>query len=398
MDAPHLAKIKESVYSCTGFGICKGAYKETVSGCPMNLGSEGGFEAQTPRGIITMAREILEGRLEYTEGLAETVFRCTMCGNCRDLCGATDLKTNKPLFDPGLVALAMRTDLVELGMVPPPVRDYFKGMQVHGNPYMQPAEERGAWADSCDAPRYDGQEYLLYVGDVGSFDQHGRAIAKSLSTVLNAAGVSYGVLAEKETAVGNDVNKLGEIWLFEMLAQAVIEKYNELKPQKILSFSPHAYNAFKNDYPQFGAKFDVVHSSVLLADLIKSGKLTPKRETKLKVTFHDPCLLGRQNGIYDAPREILGAIPGMELVEMPRNRGNALCCGGGGGNFYTDMLGRDESCPARQRIREAAGTGASVLAVACPNCARMLEDAAKMEQLEERIEIKEITELLEGAI
>jgi len=186
---------------------------------------------------------------------------------------------------------------------------------------------------------------------------------------------------------------MGSTSLFQELAEENIQKFKDLGIKKIVTLSPHSYNAIKNDYPEFGGNFEVYHYTQLLRDLIKDEKLDLSK-FDAKVAYHDSCFLGRYNNEYDAPREILNAIPGIELVEMERNRENSLCCGGGGGNFYTDFLGEYKDSPARIRIREAYDVGASILAVACPICLTMLEDALKVEGLEEKMAIKDISEIV----
>jgi len=160
--------------------------------------------------------------------------------------------------------------------------------------------------------------------------------------------------------------------------------------------SPHTYNAFKNIYPRFGGNFEVKHYSQLLPGLINAGRIRPPKLENVSITYHDPCFLGRWNGEYKAPRKALQAIGGAQLIEMARNRKSALCCGGGSGNYYTDLLGGSEDSPARIRARQAHATGADILAVACPNCLTMLEDAVKVEGLEEKIQVKDIAELMCG--
>ena len=171
-------------------------------------------------------------------------------------------------------------------------------------------------------------------------------------------------------------------------------QFKELGARKIVTLSPHAYNTFKNDYPALGGCFDVYHYTQLLHEARKEGKIDVTGQYTARVTYHDPCFLGRWNGQYDAPRELLRSIPGVELVEMDRNRNGSLCCGGGGGNFYTDFLGGGGDAPARIRIRQAHATGAEVLATACPNCLTMLEDAVKVEGLEETIKVRDIAEMV----
>ena len=332
MNAPYLSELRYEIYRCTGFGVCKGNYKPTVSPCPMTLGSAG-FEAETPRGIMTMGRDILEGAVDYSAELAQMLYKCTLCGNCRNLCGALDLETFAPLFDPGEIGLAMRRDLIDLGTVPPPVRAVLESYQKRGNPFKKSQKHRADWANGTGIADYQGQEYLLYVGCVGAFDEYGIRIARATARLLGAAGVSVGILGAKEGCDGNEINKLGERWLFEELAETNIAAFKAAGVEKIVTFTPHAYNAFKNDYPALGGDFEIIHSSQLFAELMAKGKFGPMTEQPRRVTFHDPCLLGRQNGEYDDPRSVLSAVPGLELLEMPRNRENALCCGGGRGKF-----------------------------------------------------------------
>ena len=177
------------------------------------------------------------------------------------------------------------------------------------------------------------------------------------------------------------------------MAEANISVFNKAGIKKIISLDPHSYNTFRNDYPAMGAEFEVLHYTQVLADIMKSGALLVQGY-RAKATYHDPCYLGRHNDIYDAPREILNSIPGLELVEMKRNKKNAFCCGGGGGNFYTDMLGGGGNSANRIRVREAAETGAEILAVACPLCAKMMEDGIRAEGLEERLAVKDVAEIV----
>jgi Fe-S oxidoreductase len=193
------------------------------------------------------------------------------------------------------------------------------------------------------------------------------------------------------------VRALGESGLFELLASQNIQAFQDLGVKKVITLDPHAFNAFKNDYPGLGGRFEVYHYTQVLAPLIQSGKV-PLKDSPLTVTYHDPCYLGRHNKEYQAPRSILKAIPGLELVEMERNGENAFCCGGGGGNFFTDILGGGEESPARLRVREALETGAGIIAVACPQCAKMLEDAVKSEELDERLKVMDVAEIVNGCL
>jgi Fe-S oxidoreductase len=218
-------------------------------------------------------------------------------------------------------------------------------------------------------------------------------MARAVGTLLVKAGLSIGILGEKETCEGNEVRALGESGLFQQLAEQNIRTFQGLGVKKIITLDPHAYNAFKNDYPPLGGEFEVYHYTQVLAPLIEGGGLLLK-ESRSAVTYHDPCYLGRHNGEYEAPRSILKAVPGLELIEMERYGENSFCCGGGGGNFFTDILGGGEESPARLRVREALDTGAGVIAVACPQCLKMLEDAVKAEEMEGRLQVMDIAEIV----
>ena len=182
-----------------------------------------------------------------------------------------------------------------------------------------------------------------------------------------------------------------------MMAEDNIALFNNLGVKKVVTLSPHSYNVIKNDYPRYGNGFQILHYTQLLERLIEESRLNPSGEMRVKVTYHDPCFLGRWNAEYDAPRRVLEAIPGVTLVEMERNRESALCCGGGGGNFSMDLLGGSPDSPSRRRVREALTTGASILAVACPKCLTILEDAVKVEGLDDKLIVKDIAEIADEA-
>jgi Fe-S oxidoreductase len=264
---------------------------------------------------------------------------------------------------------------------------------LYGNPYKLPEADRAKWTDGLDLEPYSEQEYLLYVGCVGSYDERGQKSARAVAALLKTMRISFGILGSEERCDGNELKSMGEKGLFELIAQENIQKYKELGVKKIVTLSPHSYHAFKNEYPLLGGDFEVFHYSQLAARTIR--KIGFKRaEVPTTVTFHDPCYLGRHNKEYEAARKILGALPGVQLKEMDRAGKDALCCGGGGGNVFTDILGAGPHSSARVRAREAAGTGAQVLAVACPGCARMLDDAVKAESLQDNLQVMDLAELV----
>jgi Fe-S oxidoreductase len=205
--------------------------------------------------------------------------------------------------------------------------------------------------------------------------------------------VEIGILAENELCDGNEVRAVGETGLFDLLAEQNSALFRKLGVKKIITLDPHAFNAFKNYYPREDGAPEAYHYTQILAPLFKSGRIALKGGAQ-RVTYHDPCYLGRHNKEYDAPRDIIMAVAGLELREMDRNREDAFCCGGGGGNFFTDLGGGGANSPARIRIREALDTGAEVVATACPQCAKMLDDAAKAEGLDGRIVIRDIAEII----
>ena len=288
--------------------------------------------------------------------------------------------------------IAAREEVVNSGLVTPKVARFFQNIEAYGNPYRQLRGNRDRWAEGMGIEPYNGQEFLFYVGCVGSFDEKGQRAAQAVGGLLLKAGVSFGILGPAEECDGNEINTLGESRIFEILKERNTALFHKAGVKKIITLSPHSYNVFRNEYPD---SFEIFHYTQVLRDLIKVGRLKPASKLNMKVTYHDPCFLGRHAGEYEAPREILRAMPGVELVEMERNRQNSFCCGGGSGNFYTDSFGGGENSPSRIRVREADKTGASILAVACPTCTVMLGEAIKDEGLDERLVIRDISEVIE---
>jgi len=398
MDMKHIEEVRTKVFRCMGCGVCRGVWdRKDEAMCPV-WGTGIGFEDSTPRGRVTVAQDLLEGYFSYSIPLAESLYRCTDCGSCAVTCDSMDPETGEPIIDVPGVVKAMRMDLVENSLVPTLVRDYFKAVYVNGNPYKISQAERGKWAEAIGVEKYSGQEYLFYVGDVGSFDEIGRKMARFVASALRKAGVSFGILGDKELSDGNDALTMGESGLFEYLAKNNISSFEENGVKKVISLDPHSFNTFRNDYPLLGAKFEARHYTEVLTDLIKNGGFQIKNHVTGKVTYHDPCYLGRHNDIYEAPRTLLKAIAGLKLVEMKRSRKNAFCCGGGGGNFFTDLIGGGENSPSRVRVREAAETGAQILAVACPLCYKMLSDAVAQEGLQGKLAVKDVAEIVVDAL
>jgi Fe-S oxidoreductase len=327
-----------------------------------------------------------EGKeIEWSESLGRILFSCTTCNNCVQSC---KFSFNKDIVN---MVIAAREEMVNNGLVTPMVARFFRNIEAYGNPYRELREKRGQWADSMGIEPYEGQEFLFYVGCVGSFDEKAQKAAQAVGGLLLEAGVSFGILGPAEECDGNEIRVLGERRVFETLRDRNTAIFEKVGVKKVITLSPHSLNVFRNEYPD---RFEVFHYTQVLRDLIKRGRLKPGSKLNMRVTYHDPCFLGRHAGEYEAPREILRVIPGIEIVEMERNRQNSFCCGGGSGNFYTDSFGGGENSPSRIRVREADKSGAGILAVACPTCAVMLGEAIKDEGIEERLIVKDISEIV----
>jgi Fe-S oxidoreductase len=380
----------DTIHRCFRCGYCKFPpdYSD-LDACPAYARFR--LESFSAGGRLWLLRAWMNGELEYSERLAKIVFSCTACANCAEQCpyrfGEDVLK----------MMIAGKGEILERGLARSTVKRFLENVTRYGNPYGEPREKRADWAGGNGVDPFDGHDYLLHVGCVASYDPRAGEIARALARLMKLAGVSVGMLGTDEGCDGNDVATAGEDGLFEQLARSNIERFEALGVRTILALSPHAFNAFTNDYPRFGGEYEVVHASQLLRDLVAGGRLAPASGVEARVTFHDPCFLGRWNSEYDAPRAVLKAVPGVELVEMSRRKASGLCCGGGGGNAFTDLLGGSEDSPARIRVRQALETGAGVLATACPTCLTMLEDAVKSESAGDRIVVRDVCEIVAGA-
>jgi Fe-S oxidoreductase len=382
-------KYEDIIHRCFRCGYCKLTADYDDFNCPAYRKFR--FETYAPGGRMWLIRAWLNKEIKLSARFQEILFSCATCANCVKHCVF-------PFSDDLVnIFIAAREEMVNQGILPPEVRDYFKSISISGNPYKEPAADRGRWAQDTAIEPYNGQEYLFYVGDVGSYDSRAQKIARAVGKILMKAGLSIGILGDKENSDGNEVRVLGETGLFEFLADRNIDLFKDLGVKKIITLDPHAFNAFKNDYTERGAAFEVHHYTQVLAPLFEANKLQLK-EFGANVTYHDPCYLGRHNEEYEAPRAILQAIDGLALVEMQQSRENAFCCGGGGGNFFTDVLGGGDDSPNRIRVRQALNTGADIIAVACPQCAGMLDDAVKMENLEDHLKVLDVAEIVDKVL
>lgn len=372
--------------TCTRCGQCRHFVESWLRSCPS--GTKYIAEPYYSSGRAWLAEALVEGRVELDRTMAETIYSCAMCRACSEMC-PIDYQNHAME-----VVEALRVEAIDNGMVPPTVRDFLKNIHTNGNPWKEPQSARGDWAEGTGIRHYEsGDDFLYYVGCVGSYDERSRVNARAVGELFSRAGLSFGILGNEEICDGNEVKHLGEKGLFEHLVQEQSRIFEERGVKKVVTLSPHAYHTMKNDYPGYGVNVEVHHYTQLLRDLVEAGEIDVSKGLAARITFHDPCYLGRWNREYEAPRQILTAITGEDLVEMERSRETAFCCGGGGGNFCTDLLSGREG-PACLRVREALETGATILAVACPICTKMLSDALKTEGLEERLRLADISEIV----
>ena len=321
----------------------------------------------------------------------EEVWKCVGCKLCVERCP-------RGVEIPDIMR-ALRRVIVGLGAgkIPDSLRITAKNISGVGNPLGEPSEKRADWAKDANVKVYTkGTELLYFFCCYQSYDSRCRKVAQSTVNILGKSGIDVGILGTEQSCCGESIRKAGHESVFQTLAQNNIDAFNKAEVTKILVTSPHCYHTFKEAYPELGSNVEVIHLTQYLSDLIKEGKLKFTRELNKKVTYHDSCFLGRYEGIYDEPRQILQSIPGLDLVEMKDNRQNALCCGGGSGGLWQETKKGERF--SELRVAQALDTGAQVLAVACPYCMVMFEDAVLTSFEEGAIEVKDIAELVEEAI
>ncbi|MCS7121729.1 MAG: heterodisulfide reductase-related iron-sulfur binding cluster [Archaeoglobaceae archaeon] len=349
-------------------------------------------------GKIEMARPYIvkkENKEEIKEEIKEetlvgqlldmdALWACTTCKACMENCPVYVEHTD--------IIVEMRRGVIERGEAPPDIRDLLTNIQKQKNPWGEARFKRDQWVKNAEVEvkfAKDSEfDWLWFVGCAHSFDSRNVQVTLKLAKILKDIGVNYAILGREEGCCGNDVRRIGEEGLFQLLKEENLKTFEKYGVKKILATSPHCYNTLVNEHNGYEVKFILE----TIYDAIKSGKLQLKNPINKKVTYHDPCYLGRYNGIYDLPRKILKSIPGIKLVEMPRNREKSFCCGAGGGNLVREYPGEDR--PNNIRAREAAETGAEILAVACPFCMIMLEDGVKSQKLDEKIIVKDVIELV----
>ncbi|MCZ2417746.1 MAG: (Fe-S)-binding protein [Burkholderiales bacterium] len=323
---------------------------------------------------------------------SEDVWFCATCGNCVQRC-----PRGVEIID---VMRAVRRLLVPDGVVPaslPSLRSTMTSIASVGNPWGQEPKDRSNWAKDIEVKEFDENTEILYFPCCyPSYDPRLKKVSQATANILNKAGVDFGILGSKEMCCGESVRKAGNETLFKRLAKDNIKTWIDSGVKKILVSSPHCYHTFKNEYKEFGVNFEIVHISQFLFELINEGRLTIKGEFAKKVAYHDPCYLGRHNGVYDEPRGVLKSIPGLQLAELADSREDSLCCGMGGGRVWMET--DKEERFANIRIEQAIAAGAQVLATSCPYCVFALEDSKLVTNHADDIEIRDITEIIQEVI
>jgi Fe-S oxidoreductase len=341
---------------------------------------------------FSIRKIVREASLGLTEIEGDDIWRCTTCGSCPSICprGVGQIE----------VGVAIRRVAAEYGMFPDSVsavRNATASVVAEGNPLNEARATRAEWANGLSVSSFDEEmEYLYFVGCYFSYDPRMKKVAVATAEILNAAGVSFGILGADESCCGESIRKTGNEAEFRGLAKQNIKTFIDRGVKKILVSSPHCYHTFVNEYPEFMVNFEVVHITQVLAELMAEGRLELDGELAKRVTYHDPCYLGRHNGIYDQPRQVLSAVNGVELVEMPDTRGHSLCCGGGGGRIWMETPKSERF--ADLRVKQATSTGAEVLATSCPYCITNFEESRLGLEGENAIEVKDITEIVAEAI
>ena len=331
----------------------------------------------------------------------EELWDCTTCGACMEQC---------PVFIEHVpLIVGMRRNLVlEQGEFPAEVTNVFTNLERVGSPYQFPPNQRDMWAKKLDQPvrvmaeaaaEEAAVEVLFFVGCLGSFDSRNQRTTVALARILQAAGINFAILGKEESCTGDPARRIGNEYLAQMMARQTVETLNHYSFKKIVTACPHCFNAIKNEFPQIGGNYEVVHHSQLLRQLIAEGRITLDPASDVargKVTYHDPCYLGRYNSVYDDPRGIVSALPGVELTEMPRNRNQSFCCGGGGGRLFMEET--RGSRINRARVTEAIETGATTLAASCPFCMTMFEDGIMGVGASDTFQVRDIAELVAAAM
>lgn len=353
----------EALKKCYQCGTCSGT-------CPW-----------TPITHFNIRKLVRYGQLGL-DGIEDFMWGCSTCRFCVERC-----PRGVELID---IVTAIRNVYSGGGMLPQSLRAFVGSLSARGNPWSGEPGARNDWAKDQYSLYTPDKEYLFWTCCTVCYDPRNVRLAKAAAALLNASGLSWGLPSLEVNCCGESLKKVGDLDLFDRLKNKNLDYFKANGVSKIITVSPHCLASFKKDY---GEDYEVLHFSEVLADLMLKGKLKPKKDFGgVRVTYHDPCYLGRHCKVFDAPRDVLKAIPGLEFIEMERNSEESMCCGGGGGGLWMEKLKGERLSDLR--IEEAMGTGATILATACPYCITMFEDSCRTLNVDEQIKIKDVTELL----
>jgi Fe-S oxidoreductase len=392
------------LYACTECGRCEEACPADMTGKPLSparLIHDFRVELLDNREkVLAKKFDEIQPIVRDESGVTEAViWSCTSCRACEEACPVYIEQTN--------LIFETRKNLVLMeSKFPPELQTVFRNMENNYTPWAFGHDTRADWCRELDVKQmadHPNAEVLYYVGCAGSFDDRAKKVATAIVKLLKKANVDFAILGKEEKCNGDPARRAGNEYLAQMLIKENVETLNKYKPRKILTGCPHCFNILKNEYPAFGAQYDVVHHTTFLADLIRDGKLKPHKSAAGEITFHDSCYLGRWNKVYEDPREILKAIPELNLKEMPRSKNKGLCCGAGGARmFMEETIGkrinveRTEEALATLGGGEAAASG-KVIASACPFCSTMLTDGVKAKEKQDSVHVKDVAEILDEA-
>ncbi|MGH2593790.1 MAG: (Fe-S)-binding protein, partial [Anaerolineae bacterium] len=379
-------------YACIMCNRCQDACPAYATGkvlSPAALEINKRYHMNQEGAALAAGKESVVGLLDFAIS-AEAVWACTACGACVEVCPVN----NEPMRD----ILDIRRSLVLMqNSFPTQLQQAFKGMERAGNPWGIAPDSRLDWAKGLNVPTIEQTptpDVLWWVGCAPATDARAQKTARDFAKILNAAGVNFAVLGKMERCTGDSARRSGNEALFFELATGNVEMLNEVAPKRIVTTCPHCLHTLSNEYPAFGGNYTLIHHTQLIEELLLLGKLRTDPRQQADVTFHDPCYLGRHNGIYDAPRNAL-VQANVSVTELPRNRNNSFCCGAGGAQMWKEEEHGRERVSAK-RFREAMATGRNTLAVGCPFCMIMLTDAAKAEKSE--MQVKDVAEIVAEAL
>jgi len=388
-----LENVREWLYGCTRCGTCKSFSNIFEPGCP--AGERYKLESYYASGKQLIARALAEGKLSLSDDeMRERIYACTGCLVCQQICGVFH---HEHIFD---IVQSVRTEAISNGFFHPAYAMIYYGLRSEDNVFRKPRNERGEWARDLDVKKATRQkvDVLYHAGCLFSYEQELWHVPRNIVSILQNAGVDVGIMGEEEACCGGKAYEIGYSGEFAKYARHTVENASALGIKTIVLSCSDGYSTMKNLYPKINIvpQFEVLHSIEFIYQLIQTGQIKLKREVPLKVTYHDPCHLGRHldPGLYDPPREILKSIPGIELIEMERNREKSWCCGAGSGVKQANP--ELSLWAANERLQEAQATGASALVTACGWCERNFLDAVR--EYSVNLKIYDIADLVRLAI